>query len=247
MRLTIIGSGDAFGSGGRFNTCFMIEAGARKLLLDCGASSLVALKARGVDPNSLDGVILSHLHGDHFGALPFLLLDAQHLSRRSRPLTVLGPPGTRDRLDAALEVFFPGSSQTSRRFALEVGEITPGVPDQVLGFAIVTAEVIHNSGAPSTAVRLAADGKVLAYSGDTEWTDALIPIAAGADLFIIECYDHARDLKGHMSFAKLKQKRASIAARRIMLTHMNPTMLARTDEAVAEGFWVAEDGLVVDL
>jgi len=144
-------------------------------------------------------------------------------------------------------VLFPGSSQTPLRFAFEVGEISPGVPEAALGFSIVTAAVIHNSGAPSTAVRLAAGGKTLAYSGDTEWTDELIPIAAGVDLLIVECYDYARDLKGHMSFAKLMEKRALLAARRIMLTHMNPTMLARTAEAAAQGFLVAEDGLVVDL
>ena len=105
MRLTIIGCGDAFGSGGRFNTCFMVEAGGRRVLLDCGASSLVAMKAQGIAPNMIDGVILSHLHGDHFGALPFMLLDAQFLSPRDRPLVIAGPPGTRERLDAACEVF----------------------------------------------------------------------------------------------------------------------------------------------
>ena len=247
MRLTIIGSGDAFGSGGRFNTCFMVETGGRKVLIDCGASSLVALKARGIDPNSLDGVILSHLHGDHFGALPLLLLDAQHLSRRDRPLSIHGPPGTTARLDAAREVFFPGSSKSPLRFLLDVSEITPGIPDDTLGLAIVTAEVSHNSGAPSTAVRLTDGNRTLAYSGDTEWTDALLPIAAGADLFIVECYDYARDLKGHMSFAKLQEKRAQITARRIMLTHMNPTMLERIEEARARNFLVAEDGMTLEL
>ena len=211
MRLTVIGCGDAFGSGGRFNTCFMIEGGGRTVLLDCGASSLVALKARKIDLNTIDGVILSHLHGDHFGALPFMLLDAQFLSARSRPLIIAGPPGTRERLNAALEVFFPRSSKTAWKFPLEVIEITPGVPDEVLGFAVRTAEVIHQSGAPSTAVRLTQGGKVLSYSGDTEWTDALMPIADGADLFVLECYEYARDLPGHMSFSKLKQHRATLA------------------------------------
>ena len=70
MRLTIAGSGDAFGSGGRFNTCFWLETAKATLLVDCGASSLVALKARGLDHGNVDGIILSHLHGDHFGALP---------------------------------------------------------------------------------------------------------------------------------------------------------------------------------
>jgi ribonuclease BN (tRNA processing enzyme) len=247
MKLTVIGCGDAFGSGGRFNTCFMVEASERKVLLDCGASSLVALKARNVDLNSIDGVILSHLHGDHFGALPFFLLDSQFYARRDRLLTIVGPPGTRERLNAACEVFFPRSSESKWRFPLEVSEITPGIPDQILGFAVRAAEVVHQSGAPSTAVRLTASGKVLSYSGDTEWTDTLIPIADGADLFIIECYDHSRDFPGHMNFAKLRQKRAELRAKRIMLTHMNPTMLAHVDEARADGLLVAEDGLVVEI
>lgn len=247
MNMTVIGCGDAFGSGGRFNTCFMIDAGGRRVLLDCGASTPVALKARNIDLNSIDGVILSHLHGDHFGALPFLLLDWQFHARRERPVTIAGPPGTRERLGAACEVFFPRSSKNKWRFALQVAEIAVGVPDEILGFAIGTAEVVHQSGAPSTAVRLSAEGRVLSYSGDTEWTDALIPIADGADLFIIECYDYSREMPGHLNFATLRQKRAALPAKRILLTHMNPTMLARIDEARADGFLVAEDGLAFEI
>src|SRR5882762_8304906 len=154
MRLTIVGSGDAFGSGGRFNTCFFLETAKGTLLVDCGASSLVALKARGVDPNAIDGILLSHLHGDHFGALPFLLLDAQFLTRRERPLLIAGPPGTRARLDQSLEVFFPRATANPWRFSWDVLEIEPGRPVEVLGHTVTTIEVVHPSGAPSTAVRL---------------------------------------------------------------------------------------------
>ena len=247
MRLTIIGCSDAFGSGGRFNTCFMVEGSGSKILLDCGASSPVALKLRNVDFNSIDGIVLSHLHGDHFGAIPFLMLESQFHLQRTRPLSIFGPPGTRERLTAAMEVFFPLSSENDWRFPFHAGEIAPGVPDKVLGFEVRTVEVIHQSGAPSTAVRLSQAGKSLVYSGDTEWTDALIPIADGADLFIMECYDYSRDLPGHTSFATLKEKRGLLEAKRIMVTHMNPTMLERQDEARAAGFLVAEDGLVIDV
>jgi ribonuclease BN (tRNA processing enzyme) len=191
--------------------------------------------------------MLSHLHGDHFGALPFLLLEYQFHSRRERPLIIAGPPGARERLNAACEVFFPRSSRNAWRFGLEIVEITPGAPDELVGFAVRTAEVIHQSGAPSTAVRLTRGDKVLAYSGDTEWTDALLGVANGADLFIVECYDHSRDIPGHMSFARLKEKRSQLKARRIMLTHMNPTMLARIDDARGQGFEIASDGLVVEI
>ena len=247
MRLTVVGSSDAFGSGGRFQTCFMIESGGRKLLLDCGASTVTALKVLAIDFNTIDGVVLSHLHGDHFGALPFLLLESQFHLQRSRPLQIVGPPGTRGRLTAAMEVFFPGSSRNDWRFPLEVGEIAPDVPDEVLGFGVRTTEVVHQSGAPSTAVRLSHGGKTLSYSGDTEWTDALIPMADGADLFIVECYDYSRSLPGHTSFATLREKKASLRARRVMITHMNPSMLAKQDEARAAGFLVAEDGLSLEL
>jgi metal-dependent hydrolase (beta-lactamase superfamily II) len=136
MRLTIIGSGDAFGSGGRFNTCFFLETAKGKLLVDCGASSLVALKAQGLDPNEVDGIVLSHLHGDHFGALPFLLMDAQFLMRRERPLLIAGPPGTRTRLDQSLEVFFPRSSTIKWRFSWKVMEIEVARPTEVLGHCV---------------------------------------------------------------------------------------------------------------
>ncbi len=247
MRLTIVGSGDAFGSGGRFNTCFQVESGTSRVLLDCGASSMVALRARSIEPNAIDGIVLSHLHGDHFGGLPFFFLDAQFLSRRERLLTIAGPSGTRERVPAALEVFFAGSSATNWRFPVEIVEIAVGVPTRLLGFDIVTAEVVHASGAPSTAVRLGAEGRTLAYSGDTEWTEALLPVADGADLFVVECYEYARELPGHLNWMTLSRRLPDLRAKRIMLTHMNPSMLARLEEARARGLMIAEDGLVVEI
>jgi ribonuclease BN (tRNA processing enzyme) len=247
MRLTIIGSGDAFGSGGRFNTCFQVETAKAKVLIDCGASSLVALKARGLDPDHLDGIVLSHLHGDHFGGLPFLLLDAQYLSRRRRPLVIAGPPGTRARLEAALEVLFPSSAATKWRFSWEVIEIEPGHPRDILGHRVLTAEVPHPSGAPSTAIRFSDSSTTLAYSGDTEWTDALLPIADGAELFIVECSGYMGRLPYHLTWEVLAPRLPDLRARRIMVTHMNSTILAHLDEVRAAGVLVAADGDVVEL
>ena len=133
MKLTIVGSGDAFGSGGRFNTCFWLETAKSTLVVDFGASALPALKAQALDPNRIDAIVLSHLHGDHFGGLPFLLIDGQLLARREKPLLIAGPPGTRARLDAALEVFFPKSSGSKWRFPWQVMEVVPGQQADVLG------------------------------------------------------------------------------------------------------------------
>ena len=247
MHLRIIGSGDAFGSGGRHNTCFHLATAGRSVLIDCGASAPVALRAQGIDPNTIDAVVLSHLHGDHFGGVPFLMLDGQFLSRRERPILFAGPPGTRDRINAAMEVFYPNSTKTKYRFPWSVQEIAVGEPTDVLGLKVTSTEVIHSSGAPSTALRISDGKRTFAYSGDTQWTDALLTVAAGADLFIVECYDYDRELTGHMNWALLKQRLADFKARRVMLTHMNPSMLSRVEEARAAGVLVAEDGLVLDL
>jgi ribonuclease BN (tRNA processing enzyme) len=247
MRLTIVGSGDAFGSGGRFNTCFFLETAKGTLLVDCGASTLVALKAHRLDPDRIDGIVLSHLHGDHFGGLPFLLLDAQFLSRRERPLLIAGPPGARERIDQLLEVSFPRSTANKWRFSWKVLELEVGRSTDVLGHTVTTTEVAHYSGAPSTALVISDGDKRFAYSGDTEWVEALIGVADGADLFITECYGHRGDLSGHVTWEVLKPRLGDLRARRIMLTHMSPSMLERVEEARAAGVLIAEDGLVVEV
>jgi ribonuclease BN (tRNA processing enzyme) len=127
-----------------------------------------------------------------------------------------------------------------------VQEIAVGQPSEVLGHTIVTAEVIHQSGAPSTALRLSDGVTTFAYSGDTEWTDALLPIARQADLFICECYAYAGRLTGHLTWESLKLRLANLNARRTMLTHMNPTMLASLDGARQAGLLIAEDGLTLE-
>jgi ribonuclease BN (tRNA processing enzyme) len=186
------------------------------------------------------------MHGDHFGGLPFLLIDAQYMSGRQRPFLIAGPPGTRARLDAALELFFPRSSAMKWRFSWEVVEIEPGRASDILGHRVTTAKVLHQSGAPSTAVRV-SDGKAtLAYSGDTEWTDALLPIADGAQLLIVECSGYAAGIPGHMTWDILRSRLSDLRARHIMITHMDPTVLAHLDEIRAAGVLIATDGGVFD-
>jgi phosphoribosyl 1,2-cyclic phosphodiesterase len=190
MRVQVLGSGDAFGSGGRLNTCFMVHRGTSSLLIDCGASVMIAIRRFGIDPNQIGAIFLTHLHADHFGGLPFFILDAQLVSRRTSPLAIIGPRGTRARLHALMETCFPGSANAERKFSVEVTEIEPDTPIPVPGVnATVTGyRVTHPSGSPSLGLRVGCDGRVIAYTGDTEWVENIISIGRDSDLFFAEAY-----------------------------------------------------------
>src|SRR3984893_8123529 len=124
MQLRFVGCGDALGSGGRFNTCFHISGERVNFLIDCGASSLPALKRLDIARDGIDLVLITHFHGDHFAGLPFLLLDAQ-FTRRTRPLVVAGPEGIEMRLTQVMEALVENSSKTKQRFELSIVALEP--------------------------------------------------------------------------------------------------------------------------
>ncbi len=245
VTVTFAGSGDAFGSGGRYQACIHLRPpdAAAPVLLDCGATSLSALRRSGLDPGEVAAVFVSHLHGDHFGGLPFMILNAQ-FARRTEPLTVIGPPGITRRLAEAMECMFPGSSAVARRFRLGTVELRPGADVTVGGVRAAAFPADHPSGAPALALRLTLGGKVVAYTGDTAWTDALIEVAAGADLLIAEAYFRDKNVPYHLRLADLAAHRSQLASRRTVLTHMSADMLDHLDQACFE---TADDGLVLHI
>jgi ribonuclease BN (tRNA processing enzyme) len=239
-----LGSGDAFGSGGRLQTCIYVEAGATGFLLDCGASALSGMKRWGVQPNAIQAILLTHLHGDHFGGLPFFILEAQMVSRRSQPLTVGGPAGCEERIQRAQEALFPGSAEMRLDFPIEYSEWAARRTTRIGGLRVTPYPVIHESGAPSYALRVECEGKTIAYSGDTEWCHALIEAAQGADLFICEANFFDRQVRYHLNYRTLMAQREALGCKRLVLTHMTDETLARLGEVEVE---TAEDGKRIDL
>ncbi len=243
MKVTFIGCGDAFGSGGRFNTCIHVEDDAGDFLMDCGASSLVAMKKLGIDRIGIDTILLTHFHADHFGGLPFFLLDAQLNAKRTAPLLIAGPPGLRGWYERAMALNFPG--ERTLPFELTLHEIPIGEPATLNGRTVTAFPVVHDARAgPCLSYRIEHAGKTICYSGDTEWTDTLIDAAQGADLFICECYMYERPRKTHMSLAALRENLPRVGARRVILTHLSEDMLSRMADVE---FDCAVDGLVVEV
>ncbi|SED34191.1 MBL fold metallo-hydrolase [Bradyrhizobium erythrophlei] len=242
MQLRFVGCGDAFGSGGRFNTCFHVSGERVNFLIDCGASSLPALKRLEIDRDAIDLILITHFHGDHFAGLPFFLLDAQ-FSRRTRPLVIAGPLGIETKLPEVMEVMFEHSSKTTQRFDLSVVTLAPQERRSFGEVSVTPYPVVHGeSGGPFLAYRIEAEDRVVSYSADTEWTDALIPAAQNADLFIAEAYTYDKMIKNHLSLKTLEAHLPAINARSVVLTHMSDDMLGRADNLP---YTAASDGMVL--
>lgn len=241
VRLRFLGCGDAFAAGARFQTSFYLDGAEEPLLLDCGATTLTALKRDGIASASIGWVVLSHLHGDHFGGLPWLVLDGQ-FTKRTRPLVIAGPRGTEERFLQAFEALYPGAPDAERPFQTSVVELPERTPYQLGPAVITTFQVIHTPQTEPHALRIQYGGKVIAFSGDTEWTDALLEVADGADVFVCECNGFDRPIPGHIDYATLSEKRSQLGCKRLVLTHMGEEVLARVGELDVEA---AEDGMVI--
>jgi ribonuclease BN (tRNA processing enzyme) len=208
---------------------------------------MISIRRFGVDPNHILAIVLSHLHADHFGGLPAFILDAQLISRRTRPLVIVGPEGLTLRLEALMEAHYPGSSKVKRIFPVEIVELAPEVQANIAaGLASVTGyEVVHPSGTPSLALRIEKSGKIIAYTGDTEWAGTLIKAGRDADLLICEAYQYDKKVPFHLDYGTLREMLPLIAAKRVLLTHMSAEMLRHIPEV--QGYEVADDGLDIEL
>jgi ribonuclease BN (tRNA processing enzyme) len=244
VSVRFVGSGDSFGSGGRFQTCILVDGPRSRFAIDFGASSLIALAQQGIDHNSIDAVLLTHLHGDHCGGVPFLLVDAMLAARRTRSLTLAGPRDLQRRLGEIREALFPGSHVMTPKFPLDWVELEPGRPHQVLDVVATGYPARHTRETNPIAVRVEVGGKTVVYTGDTEWTEDIAAAARGADLFIAECYFYAKPIKWHLNYPAIAAHAGALGVKRLILTHMSKEMLAHADRVPEE---CAHDGLVVEL
>jgi ribonuclease BN (tRNA processing enzyme) len=243
VEIKFLGSGDAFGSGGRLQSCVLVRYSRGQFLIDCGASALIGLNRYGVDPNDINMIFISHLHGDHCGGIPFLLIASQLLYKRTEPLLIAGPPGMKEWILQATEILFPGSSRVNRKFPLEIIEFKERCTEVIRNVATTPYPNLHH-GDSSFSLRIECDGKVIAYSSDTEWTETLCDAAADADMFIAEAYFYDKKIKGHMDYLTLIHNYPDTLAKRLMLIHMSSDMLATPETIDCE---YAQDGLTVKI
>ena len=241
MYIKCLGSGDAFGSGGRFNTSFYLRTKSTGILLDCGGSTLIALKREGLSSDDIDVILITHLHGDHFGGLAFILCEILALGKRKKTLTIVGPEETKKRTLQSLECFYPGVEFTEsapiRFLHYKAGE-TKDLGD----FQLTPYPAKHSPTTNPHSLRIETDDRVIAYSGDTEWTEDLLKVSAGSDLFICEASGYRTPMKNHLTVAKIMEEQQRFRTKRIVLTHPGDEVLKHLDEIKLR---VVEDGEIL--
>jgi len=244
MRVTIIGAGDAFFNGGRRHSSYLVEVDDSGFLLDCGTTALLGLKTLGIPAERVDFIAISHLHGDHFGGLPFLFLEYLYEQPRSRPLLIAGPPGTEDRVKALHRTMYRELAQRPLCFPLEFRELTPGQAATVCGVELFPFRVPHQEKDVSMGYLVKAGGKSLLYSGDCGWNENLVAYSQGADLFICECCYFNRQTSFHVSYPEVAAQRYRLGCKRLLLSHLGREVLESMEQVTIE---CASDGQVIEV
>ena len=244
VRITCLGSGDAFSSGGLRMSGYFIETPESALLLDCGPTVLEAFRSLNLFADSIDMVFLSHLHGDHFGGMPFLFLHYLYIEPRTRPLRIAGSPGTETRVRSLFELTYTDTATEPLPFDLSFVEAIPGAAIETKGIRITPFPVPHQVSPPSLGCEIITGGRKIVYSGDSGWTEELPARTQDADLFLCECTFFGSRNDTHLDYPRIMENRSRFGAKRILLTHIGQEVLDHRNEVELE---MAYDGLVIEL
>jgi ribonuclease BN (tRNA processing enzyme) len=254
LRLTVIGSADAFNACGRRHSCYVLEGDELgPLMVDFGATALQGLHACGFKASEIKGFAFTHLHGDHVGGWPFLVIDGMFADVRRERLDVVGPAGVAQRLDTFLEAGYGDVATRERPYETRVRELFPGGTITHAGATIRAFPAEHmDPPEEPMCLRVTANGKSVAFSGDTAMCDGLLEAADGVDLLVAECSCLAQPCGRHCTWEDWREKLAEVKAKRVLLTHLGVSVRQSTDRLLAEApdgvdLSFADDGLVIEL
>ena len=245
VTVTLLGTGDAFASFGRSQAGYLIDAPVGRVLMEAGPGLMQALKGGGVSTDSFDLLLISHLHGDHFGGLPFLILDYMWETRRKKVLTIAGPAKLEERTWSLMRTMFPHFPLDKIKHKLKFVVLEPGRSTRLGKFKVSAIRSPHTRPDISLSIRIDGGGKSIVFSGDSGWNEELVELSAGADLFLCECtYYESAHLKFHLNYPLLAANRDKFKVRRMVLTHLGREVLSREDEIALE---MGYDGMKIKI
>lgn len=244
VKINVLGAGDAFGSGGRRQSSYLVRGRGAVFLMDAGTTVLAGLKDAGVSSTDVDFILLSHLHGDHFGGLPFMIMEYLFERPRDRELLVAGPAGTEERVMALFRAMYKEASERSLTFPLRFQTLEAERNVEISGVRIEPFAVPHQLREPSLGLKVRLDGKMVLYSGDSGWTEEFVRRTADVDLFLCECCYWETEVDFHINYPEIERNRPRIGARRLVLSHLGREVLEKLDRVKLE---YAHDGMVIEV
>ncbi len=211
------------------------------MLLECGPSVLAGMKRAKLDTLALDSVLISHLHGDHFGGIAYLFMEYTFVATRTTPLILAGPPGLEERVFAVHKALYSEKIFRRLNFEIEYVEIRPGDSLTLADNEIEAFEVPHSAEPFSLGYRIETpDDRTMLFSGDS---DAFVEKSRDVDLFLCECCTLEPMTPVHINYRELLAQRDRLQCKRLLLTHLGTDMR----QASSLEFELAQDGMSVEL
>jgi ribonuclease BN (tRNA processing enzyme) len=242
VRLNVIGSSPAWPNPGSAHSGYMAEANGTRLLLDCGPGVLGRLREHEKWPH-IDGIAITHWHLDHWGDLVPWVWGSFYLATNGplpKPALWVQPGGAEFLTDLGQRLGFPDMFERT----FQLSEYTENEPFEVGPMRVNATRVPHYK-LETYAFRVEADGRSLAYSGDSAPSDELVEAARDADLFVCEATLLRGELdgepRGHLSLDEAVEAFEASHAKQLLVTH-RPCELPTPDE-----LQLAYDGLELDV
>lgn len=263
MKITLLGTGTPQPDSQKFGTSTLIEAGGMRVMLDCGRGVVVRLSRLGIPVGSIDAVLFSHFHSDHYAALPDVVMTGAipaTWGARKKPLRVIGPEGVQEVVEGLWSFM-----SADRNIRVADGEIDPemhrveasviseGVMFDENGLRITAFEVDHGDFVkPAFGYRVEYGGHVFVHSHDTRYSENLIAHAQGAHVLVHEVamarpetlanHPHARTvLEHHITPDEVGRVFTQVAPKAAILTHLvlkgpNPPSIDDLLEEVGQAY-----------
>jgi ribonuclease BN (tRNA processing enzyme) len=220
VKLTVLGASGTWPNPDSATSGYLVQHDGFNLWMDAGTGTLANMQHH-IELSQIDAIVISHEHPDHFVDL-YPCFYARHYGEMGAPgLPVFVPTDFTQKLADIVSI----DSQVVLRTAFGFTEITPGESFEVGPFAIKTEPMAH-LGLPALGFRIAADGQVLAYTGDTGPSHHVEALARDADLFLSEATWQDRDdlLPFHLSSRQAATHARESGVGRLLLTHIWPTL-----------------------
>lgn len=239
-KLTVIGSGDAFSTGGRFQSCFLVEEGEKNFIVDCGANAYVNLVRTFGDLDRLQRIFITHFHGDHYGGIPFILINRRFFGRGSN-LEIWAPTGAKKRIRDLGEALYPGlGDELVDQDGLFIREYESEIEFESGGIRVWPVPVVHAPDSIPHGLRISIGEKTMGFSGDTEWNSNILQIAEGTELMMLECNNFSSIRPGHVTYSQIEEQGAEIRTKNLVLNHFGDEMLSNSEKVKGN---MAEDGM----